>query len=65
MFPAFMKIYDKMKTISDQSFLEFKNNWIDLVSHFLKPFSKTDERKGFEQDNLWYVFELKVKNNDE
>jgi hypothetical protein len=65
MFPAFMKIYDKMKTISDQSFLEFKNNWIDLVSHFLKPFSKTDERKGFEQDNLWHVFELKVKNNDE
>lgn len=57
MFPVFMNMYEKLKKVSPEKFLEIKRQWIDTVSDFMLPLCETDWMEE-NVPNTWYLFEF-------
>ena len=58
MFPVFMNMYEKLKKVSPEKFLEIKRQWIDTVSDFMLPLCETEWINKENIPNTWYLLEF-------
>lgn len=58
MFPVFMNIYEKLKKVNPESFIEIKKQWINTVSDFMLPLCDADWMNERKIQDTWYCFEL-------
>ncbi|MDH3974315.1 MAG: hypothetical protein OEV42_08550 [Deltaproteobacteria bacterium] len=55
MFPVFMNMYEKLRTYSEDEWMDLKKHWIETAYHFFSPMCDTE---WMEMENVWHIFEL-------
>ena len=56
MFPVFMNMYEKLKSLTPEGWLDVKRHWIEAMEYFLKPLCDTTTMS--DRPQCWHVFQL-------
>jgi hypothetical protein len=58
MFPVFMNMYEKIREISEEDWLDLKTHWIKTIFHFLSPLCETKWMEDMDMEKGWHIFQL-------